>query len=104
MIDTLVNYSLFIGSGLYFVSALIFFYLFIRTLRTKDGVGLIFLKILTLNLSLGSIIVFIIRVMSEYGDLDMMTARAIAVINPILLVAVGLYLNYLLRLKIGKKK
>ncbi len=104
MIDTLVNYSLFVGSGLYLVSALVFLYLFIRTLKTKDGIGLAFLKILTFNLFLGSFVIFTIRILSEYGDLDLLVARAIAVINPILLVTVGLYLNYVLRLKIGKRK
>lgn len=91
----IIEYLLFIGSGLYLVSALMFLYLFIKTMRTKDGIGLIFLKFLTFGVFLGSLVIFTIRVLSEYGTLDYLTARAIAVINPIILVGVALYLNYL---------
>ncbi len=93
--NAVVNYLLFIGSGLYLVSAIMFLYIFIRTLKTKDGVGLIFLKTLSLCLSIGSLTIFVIRILSEYGTLDLLTARAIAVVNPILLVSTALYLNYL---------
>ena len=86
---------LFVGSGLYLVSAGIFLYLWIKTLKVKDGTGLKFLKILTASLFIGSLSIFLIRVFSEYGSLDMMTARAIAIVNPITLVGVALYLNYL---------
>lgn len=95
----LTNYLLFIGAGLYLVSFIMFGLIFLRTCRTVDGIGLAFLKFLSLALSLGSLIIFIIRTWSEYGDLDLMDARAIAVINPILLVATALYLNYLFRRK-----
>jgi uncharacterized protein with PQ loop repeat len=72
-----------------------FLYLFIRIIRTKDGDALTFLKFLTLSLSLGSFVVFIVRYLSERGELSFLTARAIAITNPILLVAVALYLSYL---------
>jgi hypothetical protein len=91
----IVSYLLFIGDVLYFVSGIMFLYLFIRTLRTVDGIGLTFLKVLTISLSVGSFVVGIIRILSEYGDLDLLIARAMAVTNPILLVGVALYLNYL---------
>lgn len=92
----LIDYLLFIGLALYFIAGVMFFYLFIRTLGKKDGEALGFIKLLTLGLSLGSFVIFAIRVLSEYGNLDFLTARAIAVTNPILLVIVALYLNYLI--------
>lgn len=95
----LIEYLLFIGSGLYLASAIIFLYLFLRTFRTKDGIGLVFLKFLTGSLSLGSFVVLGIRVCSEYWNLDMLVARAIAVVMPGLLVMVALYLNYLFHQK-----
>jgi 16S rRNA G527 N7-methylase RsmG len=91
----IIEYLLFLGSSLYLISSLMFFYLFIRTLKTTDGIGLVFLKILTISLSLSSLIIFTIRIASEYGSLDLLTARAIAVISPLLLCAVALYLNFL---------
>jgi hypothetical protein len=97
-----VTYLNFIGLGLYLIAGFLFLYLFIKTLGKKDGNGLAFLKILTISLSIGSFIVAVIRFLSEYGDLDLLTARAIAITNPILLVAVALYLNYLIHLR--KKK
>src|SRR3989304_7078032 len=95
----LIEYVLFIGSGLYLASGVIFSYLCYRTFKTKDGVGLLFLKLLTGSLAVGSFSVLTIRVLSEYGNLDMLTARAIAGIMPLSLVAVGLYLNYLFHQK-----
>lgn len=96
----IISYLLFIGSAMYLVSGIMFLYLFLRTLRTKDGIGLVFLKFLTFSLSISSFVVFSIRVLSEYGTLDLMTARAIALVNPVLMVAVALYLNYLFHQKI----
>ena len=93
----IIEYLLFIGMGLYFVSSLMFLLLFIKTLRFKNGAGLKFLQAITFSLSLGSLTIFIIRILSEYGHLDLLTARAIAITNPILLVGVALYLNYLFR-------
>lgn len=91
----IVEYLLFIGSGFYVIASLIFFWLFLKTCRATDGIGLTFLKYLTIALSIGSFVIFIIRIWSEYGEMDFLTARAIATINPILLVVVGLYLNFL---------
>ena len=91
----ILEYLLFIGSGLYLVSALMFLWIFIRTLKVTDGQGLLFLKILSGGIFLGSLTIFIIRIWSEYGELPYLTARAIAVVNPIVLVGVALYLNYL---------
>ena len=92
----IIEYLLFIGSALYLVAGVMFLYLFIRILRVKNGSGLAFLKFTTGSLSIGSFVVFIIRYLSEYGKLDLLAARAIAIINPILLVAVALYLNHFL--------
>ena len=91
----MIEYMLFIGSGLYLIASAMFLYLWLRTLRAKDGIGLLFLRYLTFGIFLGSATIFIIRVLSEYGTLPYITARAIAVINPLILVMVGLYLNYL---------
>lgn len=91
----IIEYLLFIGSGLYLISATIFFYLWIKTLKSKDGKGLIFLKFLSFSLFIGSLIIFTVRILSEYGQISFLTARAIAVINPLILVGVGLYLKYL---------
>ena len=95
----IISYLNFTGAGLYLASALIFLYLWIRTLRTKDGIGLAFLKVLTFCIFVGSLVVFLIRAFSEYGTLPLLTARAMAIINPILLVGVGLYLNFLFHQK-----
>ena len=89
------EYLLFIGSGLYLATTILFLMLFIRTLSFKNGVGLRFLKVLTVGVSLGSFSVFIVRILSEYYGVGMLDARAYAIINPIILVAIGLYLNYL---------
>lgn len=91
----IIEYLLFIGLGLYFAVSVMFFLLFLRTLKTTDGSGLVFLKILTLGISLGSFSIFIIRILSEYGSLPLLTARALAVVNPMILIGVALYLNYL---------
>ncbi len=102
IIDMIVSYLLFIGSALYLASGFMFLYLWLRTLRTRDGLGLTFLKLLTFSLSLGSFSVFTIRILSEYGKLDYLTARAIAIVNPVLMIAIALYLNYLFHLKATK--
>lgn len=99
MNDLIIDYLAFIGSGLYLIAFGIFFFLFIRTCRCKDGIGLQFLRYLTLAISLGSLVIFFVRILSEYGFMDMMTARAIAVFNPLLLVAVAFYLNFLFKHK-----
>jgi hypothetical protein len=72
-------------------------------MRTVDGIGLIFLRILTLGISIGTFVIFLTRYFSEYGSLELLTARAIAIINPITLLGVGLYLNYLFHNKKVKK-
>ena len=99
MSNEIIEILLFVGSGLYLASGLMFLYLFLRTLKTKDGIGLVFLKILTGSLSLGSFVVLTIRILSEYGTMDVLLARAFAVVMPGLLVAVALYLNYLFHQK-----
>ena len=91
----MIEYLLFIGLWLYLVAAIMFSYLFLRTLRTKDGVGLMFLRFLTLGISLGSLNIFIVRILSEYGKMPFIVARALAITNPIILVIVALYLNFL---------
>lgn len=95
----IIQYVLFTGMGLYLISSLMFLYLFLRTLRTKDGVGLFFLKILTLSLFIGSFTIFIVRFLSMYFMMDADLVRAIAIVNPITLLGVGLYLNYLFHQK-----
>jgi len=95
-------YLLFIGSGLYLFNAVLYFWLWTRTMRKVDGTGLYFLQILTFSLSLGSFIVFIVRVLSEYGSLGILEARAIAVVNPLLLLGVGLWLNYFIHCQKNK--
>ncbi len=103
MIDY-ISYLLFIGSALYLVSSILFFFLFVRTLRTTDGAGLFFLRYLTLAVSAGSFVIFMIRILSEYMGLDLLVARAIAVFNPLILLSVGLYLNYLFHVKNKSQK
>lgn len=95
MESIIVEYLNFVGMGLYLASSVIFLLLFLRTLRTTDGIGLVFLKMLTGLLSIGSFSVFTIRIMSEYGSMPFLTARAIAIVNPVSLIVVALYLNYL---------
>ena len=85
----------FVGMGLYFISTLVFLYLFLRTLRTQDGIGLLFLRVLTFGLFISSIVTFFVRLFSIYGNLSIELARTIASINPLVLLLVGLYLNYL---------
>ena len=91
----IIEYLLAIGSFLYLVSAGIFFYLWLKTLRVKDGAGLIFLRLLTFAIFLGSLTIFSIRILSEYRIISFLLARAIAIVNPILIVITGLYLNFL---------
>lgn len=93
--NLLKDYLLFIGMGLYLLSGVLFLLLFLRTLRTKDGIGLFFLKILTCSLAIGSLTVFVVRFLGLYAGLDEDLARIIATVNPITLLGVGLYLNYL---------
>ena len=102
--DTVVSYLLFIGSSLYLVSALMFLYIFIKILKVKNGSGLLFLRIISLGNFAGSLTIFVIRILSEYGKIDYLTARAIAVVNPIILVGVALYLNYLFHQKVKVHK
>jgi len=90
----IISYLLFIGLWLYLISAVMFLYLFIKTEPVKDGIGLSLLRLVTFSNFLGSLVIFLIRVLSEYGSLDFLTARAIAVINPVLLVGMALYLNF----------
>lgn len=96
----IIEYLLFIGMWLYFLTFILFLYLFYLTTRVRDGIGLIFLRVLCMFLSLGSLSIFFIRYFSEYGNLDFFTARGLAVINPLLLIAVALYLNYLFHNKV----
>ena len=91
----IIEYLLFVGFGLYVASSIVFLYLFLRTLRTKDGIGLVFLKVLTFGLFVGSFSIALIRFLGLYYAFDSDLSRAIAIINPITLLGVGLYLNYL---------
>ena len=91
----IIEYLLFIGMGLYFLCFLLFLFLFVRTLKTKDGIGLVFLKILTLGLFIGSLTIFITRFLGIYTNINSDLMRAITIINPIILFGVGLYLNFL---------
>ena len=93
----ITEYLLFIGQWLYFIAALMFGYIFIRTVRVKDGIGLLFLKVLSGCIAIGSMVIFIIRYLSERDIISYDMARAIAVINPIILVGVALYLNHLFK-------
>lgn len=101
MTDKIIDYLLFCGLGLYLLNSLMFLYLFLRTLNTKDGVGLVFLKILTFAVFLGSLIIASLRIGYLYFNLDSDLSRAIATINPIILLGVGLYLNYLFNHKVS---
>ena len=57
---------------------------------------LIFLKTLTLSIALGSSIITFVRYGNLYIDnWDDDVGRVIAIINPLILLGVGLYLNYL---------
>lgn len=91
----IIEYALFIGAGLYLIASAMFFFLFVRTLMTQDGLGLVFLRVLTISISVGSFTVFLVRVLSENGMISFPLARAIAVINPLILVGIALYLNFL---------
>ena len=91
----ITEYATFVGTALYFVSGVMFTYLFLRTLRTSDGIGLLFLRFLTGGISISSFTLFIVRILLEYGGFSHVDARAIAIVNPIVLVSIALYLNYL---------
>lgn len=93
--DILIDYLNFVGSGLYLASFVMFLFLFIKTMRVKDGIGLTFLRVLTICLSIGSLVIFAVRMCTVYGNMDMDTSRAIATFNPLLMLCVGLYLNFL---------
>jgi len=99
MIDTLVDYLIFTGTGLYLIAALMFLYIFIRSLMTTDGIGLLFLQILSFCVFLGSATVATVRICTNYFGLDVDVGRAIAFINPALLVVLAFYLNYLFHIK-----
>ena len=94
-----MEYLLFVGMGLYLVCSLMFLFLFLRTLRTRDGIGLTFLRVLTFSLSIGSFSVFAVRYLSIYHDLSLEIGRAVTIINPIAILGVGLYLNFLFHQK-----
>ena len=103
MENLIIEYLLFIGMGLYFACSMLFLFLFLRTLQTRDGIGLVFLKLLTIGIFIGSFTIFVVRFMGLYGTMDADLSRAIAIINPIVLLGVGLYLNYLFHQKYPKK-
>lgn len=88
---------------MYFVSGVMFSSLFYRTLYIKGGVGLKFLQLLTFCLATGSFVIFGSRIFTLYFGMPVETGQAISVINPILLLVVGLYFNYLVKNK-GVKK
>jgi len=98
-----MEYILFIGFGLYVLTSLMFLYLFLRTLKTKDGIGLVFLKTLTFAIFLGSVVIAISRYLTLFHGANSNIGRAIATINPITLLGVGLYLNYLFHKKYKKE-
>lgn len=102
MNQIIIDYLLFIGMGLYALTAIIFAYLFYRTTKTIDGVGLTFLKILTLGLCIGSFSVFTVRFLNMFFNFNSNLTRALAIINPITLLGVGLYLNFLFHQKYDK--
>ena len=95
----IIEYLLFCGMGLYFACSMMFLYLFLRTLKTRDGIGLVFLKILTFGIFIGTLTIFIVRFLGLYTNFDADLSRAIAIINPLTLLGVGLYLNYLFHQK-----
>jgi hypothetical protein len=99
MTDIVIEYLLFIGSSLYLIASAMFFYMFLRTLKLRNGIGLTFLRVVTLGASLGSLSIFLVRILSENGVIEFLEARAIAVVNPILLIGIALYLNYLFHRK-----
>jgi len=102
MNEVVEEYLLFVGMGLYVLTALMFLYLFLRTLWTKDGVGLIFLKILTFSMFIGSSVIAWVRYCSLYTNMNVEVGRIIAIVNPITLLGVGLYLNFLFHQKYKK--
>ena len=95
MNETLLSYLLFVGTSLHFIAFIMFGYLWYKTIHASDGLGLAFLRVLTFCLTVGSLVIFYIRFAAEYGWLGLRESRALAIINPILMVAVALYLNYL---------
>lgn len=95
MNEEITDLLLFVGLGLYLFTSLIFFFLFIKTLKVKDGVGLKFLRLLTFGVFVGSTTVTVVRFCSLYGHMNAAVGRSIAIINPLILLTVGLYLNYL---------
>jgi hypothetical protein len=102
MIEVIIEYLIFIGFGLYTATAVMFLSLFLRTMRTVDGIGLVFLKLLTFGIFLSSLVIAISRFCTLFMGVDTDIGRAIAVINPIVLLGVGLYLNFLFHQKYKK--
>lgn len=98
----IIEMLLFMGFGLYALNTLLFFFLFLRTLKTKDGIGLAFLKILTFAIFLGSLTISFSRCMTLYGKMDVNLGRVLAIVNPLTLLGVGLYLNFLFHQKYKK--
>lgn len=104
MDNELMETLLFAGFGLYAMTTVIFLFLWLRTLRTQDGIGLAFLKTLTFGVFIGSFVVTIVRCCTLYVDSwDVNFGRVVAIINPITLLGVGFYLNYLFHHRTGKK-
>jgi hypothetical protein len=104
MSKELIDLFLFVGMGLYFANAGLFFFLFTRTLRTTDGIGLDFLRMLTFAIFIGSVVITIVRFCNLYVEgFNADFGRAIAIINPLTLLGVGLYLNYLFHKKCKEK-
>lgn len=100
----MMDYLLFIGMGLYAFTTIMFGYLFYRTTQTRDGIGLLFLKFVTFGIFIGSATIALVRFCNLYVDkFDPDIGRVIAIINPITLLGVGLYLNYLFHQKYPKK-
>jgi hypothetical protein len=96
MDSEIVDILLFVGLGLYVINAILFLYLHLKTYKVKDGVGLVFLKLITLGIFIGSTSVAIARFNNLYlKDWDDNFGRIVAIINPLTLLGVGLYLNYL---------
>ena len=96
MMDIFVSYLVFIGDWGYLVAMLLFFSIWVRIKKTANGSGLHFLQTMTFGVAIASLTVFLARFLSNIGAITFIEARAIAVINPIILIALGLYLNYLL--------
>jgi len=94
----------FIGAGLSLFNSVLYLYLFVRTMGVKDGPGLGFLRLLTIGIFIGSSIITCVRFTELYvEDWNITLSPAIMTINPLILLGVGLYLNYLFHQKYKKK-